>query len=63
MSRPLDIMGIAEIADRLGTTPERVAVWNNRGKLPPADGVINAGRTKVWRATTIAAWIQEEGVK
>ena len=53
-------MGITEIAERLDTTREDVAMKHHRGKLPPHDDTINGGRTKIWHQETIEAWIQEE---
>ncbi len=60
---PLDIMGIQEIADRIGKPAQHVAVMHNRDRLPPHDAEINGGRTKVWRRWTIEKWIHNGGTK
>ena len=54
------LMGIREIADRLGKTRKSVASLHHRGKLPPHDDTIGGGRTKVWNKDTIEEWIQKE---
>ena len=56
----LDVMGVSEIADRLGKTVGFVSVLIQRGKLPQPDATIGQGRTKVWRRSTIERWIAKE---
>lgn len=56
----LEVMGVAEIADRLGKDTGAVSVLIQRGKLPPPDATVGQGRTKVWRRSTIERWIDKE---
>ncbi len=55
-----DVMGIAEIAERLGTTRDVVALMHHRGKLPAHDATVGGGRVKLWLTATIETWIREE---
>lgn len=50
----MTLLGIAELAARLGAKPETVAQWHRRGKLPPPDARLAMG--PVWTETTIVAW-------
>lgn len=56
----LEVMGVSEIADRLGKEPAAVSVLIQRGKVPLHDATIGRGRTKVWRRSTIERWIAKE---
>jgi uncharacterized protein YjcR len=51
---PIQVMGIAEIADTLGMRPATVAQWYRRGKLPKPDAVLKMG--PVWKEATIERW-------
>jgi hypothetical protein len=39
----LDIVGVKEIAERLGVKPQTAAAWRHRGLLPPPEGTVGAG--------------------
>lgn len=56
----LDVMGVTEIAERLGTDTGYVSVLIQRGKFPRHDAIVGA-RTKVWRRSTIENWITRNG--
>jgi len=67
MNRPAtDIVGIQEIAVRLGYRPETVNSWRKRARtltqavpFPDPEGTI--GNTPWWHWMTVAAWAEETG--
>ncbi len=56
----IDALGIFEIAELLDKTTEQVSMMHHRKKLPPADGTVGGGRTKLWERETIERWMKEE---
>ena len=54
MTRPLEVVGLVEIAAMLGVDRPLVRLWYHRGKLPEPDALLAA--TPVWRRSTIEAW-------
>ena len=54
MTRPLDVVGLVELAALLGVERGTVRQWYHRGKLPDPDAVLAA--TPVWRTSTIERW-------
>ena len=50
------LIGLADIADLIGLTPNSVKQMSTNGKLPPHDAAANQGRTKLWLTSTIRAW-------
>lgn len=56
MSQQLDIMGLAEVAERLGVTPSRAGTISRRKDFPPA-ARLTAGR--VWSTEDVEEWIRE----
>ena len=69
MSEDLDLVGIAEIAQRLGTTEKIVATWQARGwpagrprkAEPPKCEAIISGRFSVYRWADVERWARESG--
>ena len=63
------IVGIAEIAERLGTTEKVVATWQARGwpagrprkAEPPKCEAIISGRFSVYRWAEVERWARESG--
>jgi predicted DNA-binding transcriptional regulator AlpA len=51
-----EILGMGELARRLGISKNLVAQWMRRAKLPEPDWRLEMG--PVWRASTIDAWEQ-----
>jgi hypothetical protein len=54
-----DIVGIKEIAERLGRKPQTAALWRHRGILPPEEGIVSGAPAWHWR--TIAGWAVATG--
>ena len=54
MTRPLEVVGLVEIATMLGVDRPLVRTWYARGKLPVPDARLAA--TPVWRTVTIQRW-------
>jgi len=50
------MLGVAEVAARIGVKIDTVYVMSSRGQLPEPDQTVNAGRTALWTAETIDAW-------
>lgn len=58
MTRPLEVVGLVEIAELLGVERATVRTWYSRGRLPEPDARLAA--TPVWRLTTIKQWIRQD---
>jgi len=69
MTDDLDLVGVAEIAERLGTTEKVVATWQARGwpagrprkAEPPKCEAIISGRFSVYRWAEVERWARESG--
>ena len=57
MNIPLDIVGEAEIADRLGVKRPTVHAWAKRNHLPAPEWTVSG--QPAWRWSTIAAWAED----
>lgn len=51
----LDILGLSEVAELLGTTRGHVGVMRTRGKLPAPDAQLHCG--PIWLRATIEEWM------
>ena len=51
-----DLLGVGELADRIGLKRTTVYVMSSRGQLPEPDQLVNGGRTKLWKPETIDQW-------
>ena len=49
----MNVLGVNEVAERIGLKPSTVQVMSSRGQLPEPDLTVNAGTTKLWYAETI----------
>jgi hypothetical protein len=56
---PLDIVGIKEIAERLGVKQQTAAAWRYRGLLPPEEGTVSGAPAWAW--ATIERWARHTG--
>lgn len=56
---PNDIVGIKEIAERLGRKPQTAALWRHRGLLPVEEGTVSGA--PAWHWETIARWAASTG--
>lgn len=56
---PLDVVGLREIAHRLGVKPQTAATWRLRGLLPEEEGTVSGA--PCWRWSTIEAWAAATG--
>jgi hypothetical protein len=54
MTRPLDIVGLAELATILAVPRGTARQWYHRGQLPEPDARLACG--PVWRTSTIEGW-------
>lgn len=54
-----DLVGRAEIAERLGVPVNTVAIWRKRGVLPPPEWELSGG--PIWRWEVIAEWSERTG--
>jgi hypothetical protein len=54
-----DIVGIKEIAERLGRKPQTVALWRHRQLLPGEEGTVSGA--PAWHWETIARWAASTG--
>ncbi|HEV2121244.1 MAG TPA: hypothetical protein VGW38_00520 [Chloroflexota bacterium] len=55
----IDLVGMAEIAERLGVTHGQVRVWRHRKQLPEPEWDLRNG--PLWRWATIRKWAEETG--
>src|SRR5690349_20262217 len=55
----IDIVGLKEIAERLGKKPQTAAAWRYRGLLPPEEGTVSGAPAWTW--ATIERWARETG--
>jgi hypothetical protein len=55
----LDIVGLKELAVRLGVRQQTAAVWRYRGLLPPEEGVVSGA--PCWQWGTIENWAKQTG--
>lgn len=55
----LDIVGLKEIAERLGVKQQTAAAWRHRGLLPPPEGRVSGA--PAWQWQTIEAWALTTG--
>ena len=53
------LVGVAEVAARLGVTAERIRQLAKAGTMP--DSVGRLGRQRVWRWTDVESWAKQEG--
>ena len=50
------MLGVYEIAEKVGLTVGTVRVMSATGKLPEPDQFVNDGNTKLWKESTIDRW-------
>jgi len=55
----LDIVGLKEIAERLGVKQQTAAAWRHRGVLPPPEGTVSGA--PAWQWQTIEQWAAATG--
>jgi hypothetical protein len=55
----LDIVGLKEIAERLGVKQQTAAAWRYRGLLPPEEGTVSGAPAWTW--ATIEGWAKATG--
>lgn len=55
----LDIVGIKEIAERLGVKPQTAATWRVRNLLPPEEGTVSG--VPAWNWSAIEQWARQTG--
>jgi hypothetical protein len=55
----LDIVGLKEIAGRLGVKQQTAAAWKHRGLLPPPEGTVSGA--PAWQWQTIERWAVHTG--
>jgi predicted site-specific integrase-resolvase len=55
----LDVVGVSEIAEMVGTNRITVGSWHKRGQLPPPAVVLACG--PIWQRTSIVRWMKGEG--
>ena len=53
------LVGVAEVAARLGVTAERIRQLAKAGSMPYSVGLL--GRQRVWRWTDVESWARQEG--
>lgn len=56
---PLDIVGLKEIAERLGVKPQTAAAWRHRNLLPAPEGIVSGA--PAWQWQTIEQWAIRTG--
>lgn len=57
--RPLEIVGLQEVAHLTGVQTSTLSAWARRGHLPTPDARLACG--PIWRRSTIEAWISGSG--
>jgi len=55
----LDIVGLKEIAERLGVKQQTAAAWRYRGLLPAPEGTVSGA--PAWNWATIDTWARSSG--
>lgn len=50
----LDLLGAAELAERLGISPAALSMRRQRNLIPPPDQELRCG--PIWRLATIERW-------
>jgi predicted DNA-binding transcriptional regulator AlpA len=55
----MNLIGIADIAARLGVERATVDIWRYRGILPEPTAIV--ARTPMWTPAVIDAWAKETG--
>lgn len=55
----IDLVGVREIAERLGVPRGTVAIWRHREQMPEPEWTISSG--PVWRWATIERWAEKTG--
>lgn len=55
----LDLVGVAEVAEMLGVTRQRVNQLVNEGGFPDPVAVLTAGR--IWKRAAIERWARSVG--
>lgn len=58
-----EVLGVAEVAARIGLKASTVQVMSSRGQLPEPDMTVNAGNTKLWYTETIDEWDRTRRVR
>src|SRR5258707_7613690 len=56
---PWEIVGLKEIAQRLGVKQQTAAAWRHRNLLPPPEGTVSGA--PAWRWETIERWALQTG--
>lgn len=54
MSAKLDIVGLSEVAEIVGTSKAHIAMMRTRGQLPAPDATLACG--PIWQRSTIDKW-------
>ena len=54
-------IGVDEVAKILGVKSATVSTWKSRKAMPPADALLNKGRTRLWSIKTIIDWANATG--
>jgi len=55
----LDIVGLKELAERLGVKQQTAAAWRYRGLLPPEEGTVSGAPAWTW--ATVEGWAKATG--
>jgi hypothetical protein len=55
----IDIVGLKEMAERLGVKQQTAAAWRHRGLLPPPEGTVSGAPAWTW--ATIERWAIQTG--
>ena len=57
--KPLDVVGLGEIAELLGVAQATPWVWCTRGDLPEPDAIVS--KTPIWHRERILEWARVTG--